>query len=231
MKLQRFFIRETIGNKRELTLPDHKLAHQLRSVFRFKTGDTIILFDGSQYEYVSSITNLTSDKVSVTIKEKNVTCVTPKKNVHIFQSIIKKDNFEWILEKCTEIGVSEFTPVISERTEKKNLNNKRAQTIMIEASEQSGRCSVPVLNETASLASIITKYGENLIAFNLGGERFECEKSVTGNDVKVLIGPEGGWSEKEVELMNEVGIKVFSLGSQTLRAETAAIAVATLLLL
>lgn len=231
MKLQRFYVRETIGNKAKLTLRDEKLAHQLRSVFRFKTGDSVIMFDDSGFEYVTSIANLTNKEVDVTILEKNTSCVTQKKNVHIFQSLIKKDNFEWILEKCTEIGVKEFTPVISERTEKKNLNHERGNTIMIEASEQSGRCDVPKLHHTKSLAAILLEHGNNLIAFHLGGERFDVEKTLNTHDIKVLIGPEGGWSDKEVELMTSVGIKIYSLGTQTLRAETAAIAVASLLLL
>ena len=231
MKLHRFYTRETIGGSKEISLSDEGLAHQLRNVFRLKTGDSIVLFDGSGFEYVSSITNLTNESVDVTIKDSSNTCFTPEKNIHILQSIVKKDNFEWILEKCTEIGANEFTPVISERTEKKNLNIERAEKILVEASEQSGRCAIPKLHQTEDLKDVLETHGKNLVVFHLDGEKFDKKDFAKSKDVKVLVGPEGGWSEREVEEMKKVGVKIYTLGKQVLRAETAVIAISTLFLL
>jgi 16S rRNA (uracil1498-N3)-methyltransferase len=230
MRLHRFFIHEPIGEQKEITLSDEKLVHQLRNVFRFKSGDSLVLFDNSGSEYVSEIKNITSDEVSVTIIDVWDTCFSPKKKVNLCVSIIKKDNFEWILEKCTEVGVTSFTPVISERTEKKNIDIIRANKILQEASEQSGRCTLPILNEIISLENVLKRDGKNLIAFDGEGEMF-IEKFFSTGDVSVLIGPEGGWSDKEISLMKTYEVKIVSLGKQTLRAETAAVAISSLLLL
>ncbi len=231
MRLHRFYIEETIGDKKEITLSDEALVHQLRSVFRLKTGDNLILFDGSSSEYVSEIVLITSERVDVTVSEVHDTCYSPKKNIHLLQSVIKKDNFEWVLEKCTELGVSHFTPVISERTEKKNLNLDRARIIVKEASEQSGRCSVPIIDEITDLKDVLEKHGDEIVVFHMEGTLLRDSSCATKETLKVLIGPEGGWSEKEITLFKEKNIPIISVGSQVLRAETASIAIATLLLL
>lgn len=231
MRLHRFYIEENIGNKKEITLSDSTLVHQLRSVFRLKTGDSLILFDGSSFEYVSEIVLITSERVTVVIREVRDRCYSPKKNIHLLQSVIKKDNFEWVLEKCTELGVSRFTPVISERTEKKNINLDRARIIVKEASEQSGRCSVPAIDDICDLKDILQEYKDEIVVFHMEGMSLRDSSFALRDTLKVLVGPEGGWSEKEIALFKEKNIPIVSVGAQVLRAETASVAIATLLLL
>ncbi|HRH22844.1 MAG TPA: RsmE family RNA methyltransferase [Candidatus Paceibacterota bacterium] len=230
MRLHRFFTREQLVEGATITLHDSSLAHQLRSVFRLKAGDKVVLFDGSGFEYVSLVGKLQTDCVDVTISEKQSTCFIPHKKVHLGMAILKKDNFEWVLEKCTEVGVTCFTPLVSERTEKKNIDTIRAQKIIIEASEQSGRCAVPVINEVTPLEDFLKTNTLPIFAFHGKGDFFDREKITHYTEVCVLVGPEGGWSEKEVSLMKTHGVHVVSLGSQTLRAETASVAISSLLL-
>jgi 16S rRNA (uracil1498-N3)-methyltransferase len=231
MRLHRFFTKEQLVEGATITLHDTPLAHQLRSVFRLRTGDSIILFDGSGFEYVSLIGKLQTDCVDVTIVEKQSTCFIPHKKIHLGMAIIKKDNFEWVLEKCTEIGVTCFTPLVSERTEKKNIDMTRAQKIVIEASEQSGRCAVPAVHDVTSLEDFLNKNKLPVFAFHGKGEVFDREKMIGHTEMCVLVGPEGGWSEKDIALMKTSGVHVVSLGTQTLRAETAGVAISSLLLL
>lgn len=241
MRLHRFFIEDHLRNKKDLTLYDKELIHQLKDVFRFRTGDKIILLDNSGFEYLSEIVVLAKGKLEIKIIQQDANLNSPKREVWLFVSLIKKDKFEWILEKGTELGVSHFVPILSERSEKKDLHRERAEKIIKEASEQSGRGTLPVLHELIQLKEIFSNQEKfpPLITFHPGGEKFDVMKTNSPSNtlgtiktpVGVLIGPEGGWSEKEILLLKEKNIPICSLGSQVLRAETAAIAVSSLLLL
>lgn len=230
MRLHRFFTKEQLAEGKIVTLHDESLAHQLRSVFRFRPGDEVVLFDGSGFEYVSSLVKISTHTVDLTINEKRSTCFVPQKKVHLGVSILKKNNFEWVLEKCTEVGVACFTPLISERTEKKNIDIVRAKKIIIEASEQSGMCAVPDINEVASIVDFLKKQTVPVFAFDVSGA-LSYKDILSHKDLCVLVGPEGGWSEREITEMKHYGVQIVSLGGQTLRAETASIAISSLLLL
>lgn len=232
MRLHNFFISEKIGEKNSVTITDVGLLHQFKKVFRFNAGQEIVLFDNSGNEYVSEIVSLTADEARVSIKSVREHIFHPRRNVTLYQSIIKKDNFEWIVQKGTELGVSKIVPIISERSEKKSLNLDRLTIIAKEACEQSGRSILPALFEPVALTDVISSVNLPCLAFHSDGESFSAEaREVIPKDVSILIGPEGGWSDRELSLFREKGIEIFSLGSQTLRAETAVVAVATLLLL
>lgn len=230
MRLHRFFIEQKIPESGEFVLVDKDLIHQWQKVFRLKMGDRVIIFDGSGFDHVSEIISLNKDEGVLTVVEKIQNKNIPKKEIHLFQSIIKKDKFEWVTEKGTELGVSYFHPIISERSEKKNINFERARKIIKEASEQSGRGSLPILGELTDLEK---SFNNNFpsIAFHSTGDEFNKNDFEKEKVIGVFIGPEGGWSNKELEFFKEKGIKILSLGKQTLRAETAAIAVSSLFLL
>ncbi len=143
MRLHRFYINQKIENGKELRLEDTELIHQFSRVFRFEVGDTIMIFDGSGFEYEAHFTLLTKKEAVLEIENGKQIKNIPEVELHIFQSIIKKDNFEFVAEKCTEIGASAFHPIISERSEKKDLNIERLKKIVKEASEQCGRAELP----------------------------------------------------------------------------------------
>jgi 16S rRNA (uracil1498-N3)-methyltransferase len=237
MRFHRFFIDEQLRNKSDITLFDDAIIHQLKDVFRFHTGDKLILLDNSGYEYISEISLLAKGKAEIKIVDSSMSENLPEKTTEVWllAALVKKDNFEWILEKCTEIGVSHFVPVVSARSEKKDLNQERAEKIIREAAEQSGRGIMPVLHEVMSFEDAISeaqKENVHLASFHVEGEIFTHEireKLIKNKRLGILIGPEGGWSEKEIEFLKEKNIPIYSLGKQILRAETAAAITSALL--
>ena len=178
-----------------------------------KTGEHAIFFDGSGYEFLCEFTNLDKNFAEIKVLEKNIKPELKKLVLAI--AIPKKDNFELIIEKATELGVTTIIPLISERTEKKNVNMDRARKIAVEASEQSGRVTVPEIYEPVVLQN-----------FNLAGVVLDPkgEKREITEDV-LIIGPEGGWSDKELEYFKSKNLPIVSIGEQVLRVETAAIAI------
>src|SRR4051812_25834623 len=123
MRLHRFFIGQEIQGDTAV-IHDADLFHQLNNGFRYNVGSEIILLDGSVFEYYSTIVSFARGEISALIIKKEK-AFAPEKEVWLFQSLIKKNNFEWVLEKGTEIGISSFVPIISERSEKKGLNVAR----------------------------------------------------------------------------------------------------------
>ncbi len=225
---------EEMGEKGQISLTNHELLHQMSKVFRFKAGDIVILFDGTSRENICEITLLTKKVAEFRVKETREGLASPKQKITMYLSLIKKDNFEWVLQKGTELGATRFVPIISERSEKKDINMDRARKIVIEATEQSGWTSIPEITEPISLISLLEKAGdlsETLVAFHTEGMSFQKSLLADKKAVGILIGPEGGFSEKEIVLFKSKNIPIYSLGKQTLRAETAGVAVASLLLL
>jgi 16S rRNA (uracil1498-N3)-methyltransferase len=242
MKLQRFYVAREVPSKFStegvFEVVDEGLANQLKRVFRFHVGDSIIVFDGDGQDYECLIKEFLKDKVVLQINRSYPSRFMPDREIWLCVAIIKKNKFEWIAEKATELGVSHIIPIVSERSEKKSLNIERLEKIIIEASEQSGRGNVPTiypimkLNEAiehikhngTSGTSEVPNQPREVIAFHTEGELFQGSTLDKGKPVALFIGPEGGWSEKEVDLFHEKGIPVKCLGKQILRAETAAIA-------
>jgi 16S rRNA (uracil1498-N3)-methyltransferase len=231
MRLHRFFIEEHLRNKKDITLYDDGIIHQWKDVFRLRPGNQIILLDNSGFEYIAEIVLLAKGKAEVKIIDSAAATNVPQKELWLFAALIKKDNYEWILEKGTELGVSHFVPIVSDRSEKKDLNIERAEKIIKEASEQSGRGTLPMLHGVIDFEKVFSEYKDiPLIAFHLEGEKFDRPKNYfQNNKLGILIGPEGGWSDKELNMFKGNNIPVLTLGPQVLKAETAAIVISALL--
>ncbi|MDD5068319.1 MAG: RsmE family RNA methyltransferase [Candidatus Pacebacteria bacterium] len=230
MRLHRFFIEEKLLGKDSIRIRNRELHHQLKDVFRFQIGASVLLLDNSGFEFEAVITSFEEGNLNFKIvgsqKVKNV----QKREIYLFASLIKKDKFEWVLEKGTEIGVTHFIPILSERSEKKSLNIERAKKIIQEASEQSGRGILPELHEVMKLESALSSTSGEIIAFDFSGTPLNDFK-LQGDIFKLFIGPEGGWSERELKMFRDKKASVLSLGEQVLRAETASLVVSTLFLL
>src|SRR4051812_300127 len=107
MRLHRFFIEEHLRNKETLILHDSEVIHQWKDVFRLRPTDQIILLDNTGFEYIAEIVLLAKGTAEIKIIDKSVGNI-PDKEIWLFASLVKKDNYEWILEKGTELGVSHF---------------------------------------------------------------------------------------------------------------------------
>jgi len=225
MRLHRFYIEQKVGEQTEITLSDSNLIHQLSKVFRLKPGNEIVIFDGSGFEYVSQIIFLTKKELGLKIIS---TSSRPEENkkVILYLALIKKGNFELAVEKATELGVTEIHPIISERSEKKGINLERLQKIVKEASEQSGRVILPLIYPHLTLETVVSQQksqNEVPVVFHTNSGPLSSVEERVGVRLGLFVGPEGGWSEKEIELFKKNNFQFCSLGQNILRAETAAI--------
>ncbi len=223
MKLHRFFLEDAIGPQTKVAVRLPEFLNQIRNVLRFKEGHTIVIFDNSGFEYVATVDSYEKDAVILSIIEKRENKVHPRRETYLLASLVKKDTFEWIVEKATELGVSHIIPIISSRTEKKDINSERLLKIAIEAAEQSGRATVPVLHEVVDLPTALANYSYlRSVVWEPTAEKFQAKELEEINSM--YIGPEGGWTSEELQLFKDHGIMTRSLGPQILRAETAVVA-------
>ena len=229
MRLHRFYINSEISSNENVLIPGERLLNQWRNVFRYGAGDRVILFDGSGLDFLCEIKKIGKEKADLSILNKTPG-VVPEKEIWLFISLIKKDKLEWVAEKATELGVSHVVPVLSERSEKKNFNAERLKKIIIEASEQCGRSNIPVLHEMVIFNEALAFCAKNKIkalAFDSKGSA----PKVSNYKLQVLslfIGPEGGFTEKELFEFASHGVQLFTLGKLTLRTETAAVSILSL---
>jgi 16S rRNA (uracil1498-N3)-methyltransferase len=234
MRIHRFYISTPISGK-TFDVADRDLVHQWRSVFRYNVGSQVMLFDGSGTDHLCIISSLRNSGATVSVLRSTEVVKNISRSVVLCMALIKKDNFEMVTQKATELGVSTIVPILTERTEKKKLNMERLQKIAVEASEQSGRGDVPEIHKETTLSELFEGgvLPQDKIAIDPTGTDFHkyvSTLSLVGN-IAVFVGPEGGFSEKEVEFFKQYNVLILSLGTQILRAETAAIAVSSLLLL
>ncbi len=233
MRLHNFFIDQKIGDSGTVIISDSDLIHQWRHVFRFNTGSSVVLFDGSGFEFTAQFSELNYLKAVFIILEKRKNKFAPKAEVILFLSLIKADKFEWVLEKATELGVAGFCPVLTSRSVAKKINFPRARKIIIESSEQSGRGVLPTISEIVSLSDAVSlAHSSSSVALDPSGSYLDSLRSTLhASRYAIFIGPEGGFTDQELAIFRDKKIPIVSLGSQILRAETAAVAVSSLLLL
>jgi len=245
MRLNRFYIPNgNLGKHFEkfetFLISNENIIHQIRTVFRFQGREEIILFDGGEYDFLCEIEDDNKkisrrhEPIKINVKEKIKNKTNSKIEIILFQSLIKKDNFELVAQKATELGASKIVPVISERSEKKAINLERIKKIMIEATEQSGRSKIPSICAAVSLSDSFKSSSNLKFALNLEGQWFHNVIGGLKNNkepVSIFIGPEGGWSDNDLKILKENSVEIVSLGEGVLRSETAAIAILSLLLL
>ncbi len=222
---------------KEVKIFDENLLHQMKSVFRLEKGDKVVFFDGSAVQNdqpgVGHLAGRDFEcEIQILAKKEGVFEVLaekpayiPEKTVTLYLSVIKKDNFELASRMATEIGVSKIVPLLSERSEKKNLDIERLKRIVKEASEQCGRGNLPEVAGITNLELGITnsiQETEEIFVADFGGESIRNLKFVISN-CAIFIGAEGGWSDSERELFRSKGAKFISLGETVLRAETAVV--------
>jgi 16S rRNA (uracil1498-N3)-methyltransferase len=229
MRLHRFYISpRSLELTHNVWLGDSSLLNQWLKVLRYQKGNEVVLFDGEKHERLYKITSVEANAVQlelITEFERKL----PTRHMYLFFSLLKKDKNEWILQKCTELGVRNFIPVIADRSEKTGFNIERAKKIVIEAAEQCGRSDIPHVREPLNLQTAIDEYNGK-IQLLVCDETLDNDKRMSDEPAGVFIGPEGGWTDAELEKFNEAKAGHLNLGNLTLRAETAAVAAATKLL-
>jgi 16S rRNA (uracil1498-N3)-methyltransferase len=233
MRLHRFYISTPITED-SFDISDKDLVHQWRNVFRYNVGSQVIIFNGSGTDYLCMISSLRSSGATLAvIKERKIDNLL-RKNLWLCVGLIKKDNFELVVQKATELGVSYIVPILCERSEKRKINPERLQKIVIESTEQSLRGDLLFVQKTMTIQEVFDSgiLPQEKAVMHPGGISFKQYRDSTNQaSFAVFVGPEGGFSDKEIELFKKYNVNVVSLGSQILRAETASIAVSSLFLI
>ena len=218
-----FYISPNNISKNCFTL-DAEEAHHALNVLRLQVEDEIWLLDGVGTAY-RGIIRENGQVVSGEVLEAVPGFAEANATVHLAVGLIKKDRFEWLLEKAVECGALSITPLLLDRCVKRSLNLERSQKIVRTAAKQCGRSRFPKLNEPTSLDNYLNDRSDLTVCLQSEGEKslstWQREKSP--NEVSVLIGPEGDFSDNEMNVIRDNNIEIVSLGNRRLRTETAAI--------
>ncbi len=233
MRAHRFIGDYQLKGKGELSLHDPELLHQIRSVFRGKPGDPVILVSQKEgIEAICSIAALSPHEMRVTIENTSTNNNESKMYSIIYCAILKRENFETVVQKATEVGVSAIVPIKSTHVVKLNLNHDRLSKIAKEAAEQSGRVTIPELRTAMTLEEAFedSKSCSMRLVMDTSGSHFkELKYPANLDSCAAFVGPEGGWTDEERAAFQGQGFLSVLLGNLTLRAETAAIITSYLL--
>jgi len=214
--------------RHELWIDDPKLVHQWQKVLRFRIGDELVLFDGERHERLYRVVQL-GDKAYKLTHITDLVRQVPKRHLYLFWSILKKDKNDFVVQKCTELGVVHFIPLVTERSEVKMLDIERLLKIAVEAAEQCGRSDIPKIHEPMTLMQAVGVYAQKfpLVTASMDGQDVADVPDTLG----LLVGPEGGWSDSERDIMTTHDTSDIVLSNHVLRAETASITGAARLML
>jgi len=214
-------------------------VRHIRTVLRKEPGDILTLLDGQGKEYTVRITTIEKTEIDTEIIDRRQRHGALPRIV-LGQGIAKSDKMDWVVQKATELGVSSIVPLVTERTivkikdEEKRVS--RWQKIAREAAMQSDRPDIPAIGPLRSLPDFVMNLvpGPGTLHLCPWEEGTEPIKAVLRKDqsieqVVVLIGPEGGFSQAEAHAANEKGFHLVSLGPNILRTETAAVAVLSMI--
>ena len=200
-------------------------SYHASKVLRLKSGDKITLIDGKSRAYFGIIDQIKSKILSGTIKKIIKNFGENKNSLNISPGLLKKNRFEILLEKATELGIKEIHPIIMERSVKTSINIDRCKKIITSAAKQCRRSFFPIIHEPKDLPSLLKikkkcKFYAGQLDVSVNLHRY---KDFLASPSNIIIGPEGGFTRSELEIMEEKGVSFFNLGNRRLRAETAAI--------
>ncbi len=215
-------------SKPRIEIDEVDIVHQITRVLRMHNSEEILLCDGKGGEVRTWIVDIMRDKVTVEALSKNKNESESQRHVVLYCAILKRENFEWVVQKATEVGVKEIIPLITHRTVKLDCKEDRLKKIIQEAAEQSGRIVVPILHPPMKFGDATTHAKDNDINlfFDPHGKLWEFNSHSLvekAERVGIFIGPEGGWDDDEMGAAKKNKFKFVSLGKLILRAETAAV--------
>jgi 16S rRNA (uracil1498-N3)-methyltransferase len=235
-----FFVLPQCITPPTLSITGNLLSH-LRDSLRITIGETLWFGDGQGTRYHTEITDVSKRAVTGHILETVQEPLRRAPRLILGQSLLKGEKMDWVIQKITELSVSEIVPIESRhsvvhlKADRVDHQLARWQRIALEAAQQSEQWRVPTMAPPRSLAALLTNCATGTITLMLaerqGGKSLqtvELPQDVTSS-VLVLIGPEGGWGKEEVEIAEQAKVVPITLGQQILRSETAAIAAISIL--
>ena len=231
MRSVRHYVDAALAEGMRVVLPEDAVAHLVR-VLRMGVGDAITLFNGDGFDYLARISSLAKKSAEAEVLGRSKLDNESPLHLTLAQGIARGEKMDLILQKATELGVARIAPVITERTEVR-LDGERAakrmghwRGVVVAACEQSGRASVPELLEPQPLASFASNEAPGLrfILDPMAGKGIADAGISREQRVTLLIGPEGGLSERDGLLLRAAGYQGLRLGPRILRTETAGLA-------
>jgi 16S rRNA (uracil1498-N3)-methyltransferase len=228
--VHRFFLPPGSISDDDVAIPADQ-ARQIRSVLRLRPGDHIIVLDNSGDEY---LVRLVSPERGV-VESRHRNTAEPAARLVLYQGLLKGQKMDFVLQKGTEIGIAGFVPVITDRSlagEPGEAKQRRYRMIVQEAAEQSGRGRIPNVSQAVPLDDALAR-AEGTLVIPWEEEtqvRLSAVPPAPDGTISLFIGPEGGFTAAEIEAAGAAGARAVSLGPRILRAETAAIVTASLLL-
>lgn len=225
--MQLFFHPELTASQEHIRFDKDESRH-IQKVLRKKEGDTIYSTNGKGDLFTLMLTLVTPKLCEANILDTKTRPALPYR-LHLAVAPTKNnDRFEWFLEKATEIGVSQITPLLCERSERKQIKPERFSKIIVSAMKQSLQTHLPVLNALQSFESFIAKTANNqglhcIAHCEDSPKEFLANVLPSQNEIIIIIGPEGDVTPNEIQLALQNGYTAVSLGQQRLRTETAAI--------
>ena len=224
MELRRFYIpKEAIEGDRAVVTGDE--YRHITGVLRFRVGYKLILCDNSGNDYYCTVSSIDGKEVVCSVDEIKANDTELSYDLTLAAAIIKQDKMELSVQKAVEVGVKRIVLYASARTVEKDIRLDRVERIVKEACKQCGRAMLPQVVICPSVDDMLKSVsGDLYLAYENADRNDRLDKVFTKSSAyTVLIGPEGGFEEEEVEQILTAGAKVFSLGARILRAETAAI--------
>lgn len=235
MRIPRIYQPGSLKPEQQLPLCD-EAAHHVSRVLRLKTGHPLVLFNGDGNNYAATLTQIDKKQAEVLIDNVTPNPTESPLDIHLGQVISRGEKMEFTIQKSVELGITEITPLLSERCGVK-LNEERLakkqqqwQKIAISACEQSGRSVIPVIHPALSLEAWCAQPSDAL-KLNLHPRAPYSINTMPKPDhgVRLLIGPEGGLSDSEIARCSELEFAEIQLGPRVLRTETAALTAITAL--
>lgn len=197
--------------------------HHAARVVRLRADERVELFDGRGRAVEGRVIEATRDVLRVVV-ESEVPSRESKARIHLAAAVINLDKFELVLQKATELGVASITPLVTERVDVRPERYKgktdRWEKIVFEAVKQSGRSVIPRLAEPVAFPEAMGRAGPKIL---FDADQVPSTAGESFNELTIFVGPEGGWSDGEIDLARRAGCVFRRLGSRRLRAETAAI--------
>lgn len=215
------FYDPTITRTDKLVYLSEEESKHACKVMRLKNGDTILLINGLGDEFTAKITDAHPKKCELEICAIRSE-VKPPYAIHIAIAPTKNsDRLEWFIEKATEIGVTEITLLACDKSERKVQKRERLEKILVSALKQSKRLFLPKLNDLVATTTFMEAHPNGLIAHCYDETKQSIQASFKATNCPILIGPEGDFSLKEVEVARKNGYQTIHLGTNRLRTETA----------
>lgn len=220
------FYNQDINPETESLIFDREESRHIIKVLRKQAGDILLVTNGSGFIFTTEIVSPSENKCTVKIIDAHF---HPRRPYHLHLAVAPtkmNERYEWFLEKATEIGIDEITPLICEHSERKTIKSERFEKIIQSAMKQSAQAWLPILNQPVLFSDFVLTDSP---AMKLIAHCAESEKSglrtvaKKGDSITMLIGPEGDFSAHEIALAIKHGYKSVTLGNTRLRTETAAI--------